>query len=493
MLDPRRGEFFKASRNGNIEVVDRLLKEGFDPSTNSNISIKHASQNGHVEVVKRLLDDPRVDPSADGNIAIKLASENGHVEVVEFLEREIRERREKEDMSGDVIFGGGIKSLSGPVSFYYLRPKKQVYDDGNGKYFPLIVLFGDVHFSLEGTCDPCLCDSDTKTCCYKLSDPEFLEKIDTLADPLHPVDFYTETFLGGTGGGFKGGMLDDLTTGEMLSCYRKDYEKCPTKNIRWQAGDARHAGDNDKNRKKYIEYQFYQIMNSLQHYGESYPNPENLYLDFFYLLLKESPINVFNIESLKALLLTLIDSEDDRINFQNFANAFFKLCTKENSLIYKQIVKQNYPPFRDLKEWPDFFRRSMEFHTSSRYLSIPKLKQIIQNLQNVPLILHEVHHRNDIFFIVNFLYDIAHALLDIYTIARIWKQPDGGPRSSLSFCYFGNQHVLNIAELLLSTNAYELVLEMPAKTDPISRCQTFDFRLNLTEEVRKHNEIIRRE
>ena len=95
----------------------------------------------------------------------------------------------------DVIFGKGkdeINSLSGPVSFYYLRPKEEVYEDGNGKYFPLIVLFGDEHRSLKGTCDPCVCD--TKTCCYKLSDPEFLEKIDTLAS-FYPVDFYAETFL----------------------------------------------------------------------------------------------------------------------------------------------------------------------------------------------------------------------------------------------------------------------------------------------------------
>jgi hypothetical protein len=398
-------------------------------------------------------------------------------------------REKDQERSRDLIFGkdkDAIKSLSGPVSFYYLRPKKEVYDDGNGKYFPLIVLFGDIHRSLEGKCDPCVCDSESETCCYKLSDPDFLEKIDTLAS-VYPIDFYTETFLGGTGKGFKGGIMEDLTTGQMLSCYRRDYKKCPTKNIRWQGGDARHAGDNDRNRKKYIEYQLTQIMKYLKQYGESYPNPSNFYLDLFYQMLEESPKNVFTIESLQALLLTLVDSEDGKINFENFSNAFFKLCTKENSLIYKQILKQNYPRFRDPKQWPDFFRRSMEFHTG-QYFSIPKLKQIIQNLQNVPRILHEVHHRNDIFFIVNFLYDIVHALLDIYTIARIWKQPDGGPRSSLSFCYFGNLHVQNIVDLLVSTNAYELVLEMPMKTDPISRCQTFEFTLNLTEEVRSHND-----
>jgi hypothetical protein len=146
--------------------------------------------------------------------------------------------------SGDVIFGkGGVESLSGPVSFYYLRPKRNVYEEGHGQYFPLIVLFGDAHFSLEKTCDPCVCSHD-QTCCYSLSDPNFLRKLDTLAEH-HPIDFYTETMLSGTDDGFQGGMMQDLTTGKMISCYHHRlrgtvYNKCPTTYIRWNAGETRH-------------------------------------------------------------------------------------------------------------------------------------------------------------------------------------------------------------------------------------------------------------
>jgi hypothetical protein len=208
-----------------------------------------------------------------------------------------------------------------------------------------------------------------------------------------------------------------------------------------------------------------------------------------------------NLESLQALLLTLCEGQDDSINFQNFANAFFKLCTKENSLIYKQILKQNYPPFQDPKQWPDFYRRSMEFYTNRLpdefVVTKETLKHTINDLPNIfPFSMFDKFSDKDITRIQNnwiFLFNAVSSLLDIYTIARIWKQPDGGPRSSLSFCYFGNLHVQNIVDLLVSTNAYELVFSMPMKTDPISRCQTFDFRLNLTQEVRKHNKKIKRE
>jgi hypothetical protein len=71
---------------------------------------------------------------------------------------------EKEIRNGLIMNGKKITSISGPVSFYYLRPTKQVYDDGNKEYddcnkeyFPLIVLFGDTHRSDNNYCNPCEC------------------------------------------------------------------------------------------------------------------------------------------------------------------------------------------------------------------------------------------------------------------------------------------------------------------------------------------------
>src|SRR5690606_36616559 len=57
-----------ASREGNLEVVQELLKDiRVDPSAEDNFAIRGASSYGHLEVVRELLKDKRVDPSALNN------------------------------------------------------------------------------------------------------------------------------------------------------------------------------------------------------------------------------------------------------------------------------------------------------------------------------------------------------------------------------------------------------------------------------------------
>ena len=76
----------QASKNGHIEVVNRLLQDPrVDPSARDNYAIRFASINGHIEVVNRLLQDNRVDPSDRDNWAIRHASYSGHIEVVNRL------------------------------------------------------------------------------------------------------------------------------------------------------------------------------------------------------------------------------------------------------------------------------------------------------------------------------------------------------------------------------------------------------------------------
>jgi hypothetical protein len=429
-----------------------------------------------------------------------------------------------------VIFGGnGIASLSGPVSFYYLRPKKRVYDDGNGKYFPLIVLFGDLHRGIEKTCDQCVCSiNQEKGCCYTLSDPEFLQKLDTLADSRHPVDFYTETTLTGLSG-FKGGIMEHFTSGEMVSCYRRflrgtEKDKCPTKNIRWQAAETRYSqidsidmshyytgGDSfikdlvDGNITKmektlWIENQLSIIISSFYELPKE-ENKEKYVQDYLLNKIK----NFFDyggvfktIEGFQELLLTLCENDskhdDNTLNLDKFAKAFFHLLTKENSLIYKQIAKQSYPPFCEIEQWIDFYKRSLEFSLKDESGALKSLekRELRETIKKLPSILSEstIMTKKDNNNLFN-LKDVAPPLLDIYTIARMWKKPDGGNRSSLSFGYFGDYHVQNIVELLISTNVYELVRAKYLDDKKLSRCQVFDdFTLNLSKELREHNQKI---
>jgi hypothetical protein len=97
-LDPRvdpsawhNHAFRMASYNGHLAIVNRLLQDvRVNPSDVGNEAIRDASENGHLAVVDRLLQDPRVNPSANNNSAFIQASANGHLAVVDRLLQDTR-------------------------------------------------------------------------------------------------------------------------------------------------------------------------------------------------------------------------------------------------------------------------------------------------------------------------------------------------------------------------------------------------------------------
>ena len=86
---------------------------------------------------------------------------------------------------------------------------------------------------------------------------------------------------------------------------------------------------------------------------------------------------------------------------------------------------------------------------------------------------------------------LASPLLDIYTLSRLLKQPDSGKRASLMFGFFGDAHVKNIIHILKTKMDYEEVhvndSSIMVDDNQIDRCRVFDFSLDLTEEVKRHN------
>ena len=431
-----------------------------------------------------------------------------------------------EPVPGFVINNKIIDSISGPTSFYYLRPTQQVYSDGNGKYFPLVVLFGDYHRSEDNYCSSCNCSLERKYCCYKLSDPSFLRSIDELAS-TYTIDFYTETFFEGTGEGFKGGMMEDMTTGNMITCYNRDLrgtleDRCPTKNIRWQAGDVRLAGTSlhdlygIKNTKfiksekylknSYIESQLSSIINLIVNFFNQSINYGNFELELAVLtelhgIITESAFGT--LEIFQDVLLSLFD--DDKFDFNKFSKTIFQAFDKDNSVIYKQVLKQTYGNFADIEQWSDFYARSLNFvFTDITGIQVSTLKLIISNLdkylrQEIKISLLDYSLFNI------FSTRILAGLVDVYFIARMFKQPTDGNRSDLTFSYFGDYHILNIKDLLLSTGAYELVVSKNVNNKPFSnkedRCLYFTNKrvgffglidmkggdnVNLDKELRKH-------
>jgi len=417
-------------------------------------------------------------------------------------------------------------------------------------------MFGDLHRKMTGICEQCVCSVKYKSCCYALDDPSFLGLLDTLADNKHPVDFYTETFLGGTGKGFAGGTMGTLTTGKMLSCYQRRLrdtkfykDNCPTRNIRWHAGDSRQANnkgisysDNSMMSNDGVDMSYVKLSEKYKdidttisakyrtrNYIESIFDVSKYFLAFSnedrYLVCQKCKslnvnlgrlcsqcgekypddifIHVVNSDNLFSL--TPLKSVDGFYTFLNdnlftptgidltkFSYALFSLLTVKNSLIAKQISKQNYPPFRDVKMWSNMFASSLELDSE-----LPTAWDVISPLNTSNL---SKFRRYQISYLV--LLNISYRFLDIYTISRIFKKPKGGIRSSLSFGFFGDMHARNISKQIRSMG-YDIVYSKDRDPDSLKnsdndeyavknkfRCITIEKDINLTEDLRLHNEAI---
>lgn len=461
----------------------------------------------------------------------------------------INKRRQTGGGNGITINDTTVTSLSGPISFYYLKPK---VDASEMKYFPLIVLFGDLHRSKEFSCEHCTCSTqEDGNCCYTISDHSFLKLLDTLGDAKNPVDFFTETFFLRTFTSFENASyMEDLTTKDMVTCYQKSlrgtehYNKCPTKNIRWQAGDPRQAGDmfskldgyddyyylkyGDKEgsvnnllkqqingteyiktiSKKYrddsyFEFQFSELIYLLNYIFEDlFENKDRDTLDnhienFNALLIKSK----LTFDDFLLILSDLYDFKTDSLNFDKFSKTFFSKLNRDNSLIFKQIIKQDYAKFKDISYWSDIYEKSLQKKMQQEVdkgFSLKDFKDFLLNVKDIFKFVDDFFNTTDRDFrtIVIECYQVllvlqlalSSSLLDIYSITRILKKPEGGNRSSLTFGYFGNNHVKNIVKILLETQKYILVQEITTNVDK-RRCLVFPFALDLTDEVRNYNLI----
>ena len=320
------------------------------------------------------------------------------------------------------------------------------------------------------------------------------------------------------GSGFRGGMMNDMTTGDMITCYNRhlrgtpEYD-CPTNNIRWQATDIRFAGTYLKDlyltkdtkfvksekyiKNSYIEFQLTAILDYIKNILSNPYNLDNA------IILKDiiDKSEFRDLETLQYVLLSLF--EDDKFDFNKFSNILFQAFNKDNSVIYKQVLKQTYGNFSDIKEWEDFYARSLKFSEFKIQGKETLLKSVINNLRNYLSGQMQIDYESLSLF-STFEYFLTTPLLDIYFIARMFKQPTDGKRSDLTFAFFGNFHIINIKDLLLSTGAYELVFSEDVshtvdEIHKVNRCIKFGntktffdviiegINLNIDEELSKHS------
>ena len=375
-------------------------------------------------------------------------------------------------------------------------------------------------------------------CCYTIADRPFLQLIDTLAS-RYPIDFYIETAFLGSGNGFKNGFMEDLTTGDFVSCYHRtirgtQFDRCPTKHIRWHACDSRlmslhtesqseiyHDPIIQKNLKIFKENK---ITISEKYMNDTYIEPQiahmiTLLLGMFhstkhkhisnkrkYMAYLSEYISFTQFRKIQTFIdflqdVAIQDTQDTRrINIHKLTHRLFEMMNIKNSIIYKQIVKQTYAPFKEKSYWEKLFTTTLETNeliedfSKDRLLNLITTTQIPQ-LDNIEKIIEDCGNNtideatlNNLvqFFSILRLF-INSFFLEMYTITRLLKQPDGGRRSSLSFMYLGDHHIQNIKNLLINTGIYNLDKTIEDKPDPefkAKRCIEINFSIDLNDELR---------
>ena len=439
-----------------------------------------------------------------------------------------------------------INKISGPTSMYYLKPTQYILDLKD-TYFPLIVLFGDDHNSYDDTCLNCTCNNTDKECCFNIYDHKFLQMIDELADDTHPIDFYVETFTTGMEG-FAGGPIEHFTKGEILTCFHHklrntEFDKCPTKKIRWHGSDIRYAGDNltiNSTTKKHESTFMDKDTNDF--FNKIYPNIHEdtlanrlshkikimyyieprikliidklyLYLEYLYdndkvtsdFVLKERIIyycnnSLFrNVSNFIELLKSLFNKDTKELDTHQFSTKLFEMMHPYNSLIIKQLEKQSFNKLKDINIWIKIYSDLL-----SEYIKLDEknIRFIISNLHlfcndriefelRRNILLSNFDDKEKFDDINNFIrVYVTLPMLDIYTILRMFKQPTDGIKASISFVYIGNIHVKNIVNILMKELSLYNIYYKNINNKAVFRCLHLYYSINIHDDLNKHNRLI---
>lgn len=349
-----------------------------------------------------------------------------------------------------------ITHISGPVSMYYLKP--------NDSSLPLFLLFGDIHGSYDNMCPNCTCD-DREGCCQYIHSISFLKKLESLAKPDVPIDFYTEYFEDDDDGAFES-PLDRFRQPDFQNCYKrtsKNRSNCHVPEIRWHYSDIRMS--NIKNNIEtmfeslYIFIQFCIDLNKKQSY-EGVSMSEWLNMDKSSKIYKRyTGIDISKKKDLHKIIdvISSLDELPERIVDFLFS---YDYLSSSPSLIYKQFKKQvKTRPFADKKFIVEIVRKSFK----TKFNKIDLDEELFEKLAKFDI---TANYKP----ISNFLLHINSTFVDLYTILRVMKKVQLPP--SLCIGYMGDAHIKNIVNILLSSDYYSVVASV--KEDNENRCLPFD-------------------
>ena len=399
-----------------------------------------------------------------------------------------------------IIYSKTVNKISGPISINILKPSKGTFEmfKENGGRAPYVIIFGDQHFTREDDCKDCKCEDNwgfednEENCCLPIDSIQLLREFDAASNSEFPIDFYVEQVhepnIGDIDIEDKNVYIKSRdTTGYMAKflhdyniCYSKskrgtrEYDKCPTKNIRWHFTDTRFIINKNVDDIK--------LLRGIE--------------VFFHDIIKP----FFSIESLS--ISSTKDKCDDIVkhNRKELMMAFslffsgpdfvkHNMSEDSNFLFIKQIKKQTLPALRDINWWHSlvieknkkafknykdltWMTDEIYYKVVAYYVDVFKLilnKEITPSnfeIRRLDLINSMKEWGADITKVGGFIsvidiysFNFGALLVDFYILSRMFKKPNDGNPSYLSMIYIGDAHAKNIKETLIENFNYELVGE----------------------------------
>ena len=406
-----------------------------------------------------------------------------------------------------------VNNLSGPVSMYIHIPNDNYLKEF--PYAPILILFGDIHNDNTNYCNPVT---------NKIFDTEFLELISKLVGAKEEetedgkVDFYVE-------GGEIHKILDSEEDKEEFpmkklwnlfkKCYtntrmkgREEYNPTctPIKNIRWQSGDIRFFKKEEEKFDPSIflndiskEIQERMDKNEKENKKEdpdytrrlSLITKRILYKQFNNIIVNDDyrfPIKTFDVIK-EYITNSLINKQLNKIKSYMGDDVYSKLLIKFRTYIIS-MMKQSMARFTlmtNIVENEIFGKlTSITNNLKNIFNCEPFSKEEGAELEIMKTYMDSnLHSAYYLYFL-----DMKTVMLDLYTMARIYKTMIKSMRIHpskrshekntdavhplIAMCYFGNFHIENIKTFL--SNDYDLKFSIDRDTTDKSsdvRCLNF--------------------
>ena len=398
-----------------------------------------------------------------------------------------------------------INKISGPVSIFMLKPNKDFFKSvkQENNHIPIMLLFGDTHFSNSDQCPDCKCDEDSESCCYHVYSTNFLQLLNKYSTKEHCIDFYMEFYLQSELK--KSGLLsksnDDkieyfekrrneksitpmkLLREHILACYYTELDVnsdlfkkyCPASNINWKYADLRQSvEDITKYAKSVYEFLCYHIFTLYDETEENNSFYDNYTTDIYSMynkLISEDELSIL-FETISSLLKSPTD----------FINIFFKTKNSlyvNRSILYTSIkqqseyVKENLLYNICFEFISSYFQiTSKLYKTEMAYLSLFfHYASLCKTKSELDILIHQNNLSNS-FPEQDIVEDIGLNLtiffLDLYYIFDSFNST----KTFLSIGYFGSKHQNIIRDVLVNKlHLYEDVSENSSSNSIKKRCQ----------------------